>query len=143
MADASEDSFSSTSGLLGGAASDEAPVQQPPLSRMNPARPRGFRALVRAAAGANDAVPASPTAQQTDSPRIGALSDIAASGNSNSPLLSRLGEVSSSQAFADAPSDRQASLAGMQLDTLLKCLVCILVSDCYIMYVCCQMYVKA
>lgn len=109
MANASDDSFSSTSGLLGGAASDEAPVQQPPLSRLNPARPRGFRALVRAAAGANDAVPESPTAQQSGSPRISALNDVAASGNSNSPLLTRLREASSSQAYAEAsPSDRIA-----------------------------------
>lgn len=107
MADNSGESFSSTSGLLSGAASgllsgaapDEAPAQAPALSRLNPSRPRGFRALVRQAAGAADAVPRSQSlSQQVDSPRIGALSRSNASMSqaSGSPLLGRLGEVSTS-----------------------------------------------
>lgn len=99
MADNSGESFSSTSGLLSGAAPDEAPTQAPALSRLNPSRPRGFRALVRQAAGAADAVPRSQSlSQQVDSPRIGALSRSNASMSqaSGSPLLGRLGEVSTS-----------------------------------------------
>ncbi len=99
MADNSGESFSSTSGLLSGAAPDEAPTQAPAISRLNPSRPRGFRALVRQAAGAADAVPRSQSlSQQVDSPRIGALSRSNASMSqaSGSPLLGRLGEVSTS-----------------------------------------------
>ena len=99
MTDNSGESFSSTSGLLSGAAPDEAPTQAPALSRLNPSRPRGFRALVRQAAGAADAVPRSQSlSQQVDSPRIGALasSNASMSQASGSPLLGRLGEVSTS-----------------------------------------------
>ncbi|DBA89815.1 hypothetical protein WJX79_008735 [Trebouxia sp. C0005] len=99
MVDNSGESFSSTSGLLSGAAPDEAPTQAPALSRLNPSRPRGFRALVRQAAGAADAVPRSQSlSQQVDSPRIGALarSNASMSQASGSPLLGRLGEVSTS-----------------------------------------------
>ncbi len=99
MADNSGESFSSTSGLLSGAAPDEAPTPAPALSRLNPSRPRGFRALVRQAAGAADAVPRSQSlSQQVDSPRIGALarSNASMSQASGSPLLGRLGEVSTS-----------------------------------------------
>ena len=101
MADNSGDSFSSTSGLLSGAAPDDAPAQAPSLSRLNPSRPRGFRALVRQAAGAEDAVPRSNS--QIDSPRIGALarSNASMSQASGSPLLGRLGEVSTSS-FTEA-----------------------------------------
>ena len=99
MTDNSGDSFSSTSGLLAGAAPDEAPAQAPSLSRLNPSRPRGFRALVRQAASAGEAVPRSQSlSQQVDSPRIGALarSNASLSQASGSPLLGRLGEVSTS-----------------------------------------------
>ena len=101
MADSSADSFSSTSGLLTGAAPDEAPAQAPALSRLNPSRPRGFRALVRQAAGAESAVPRSTS--QIESPRIGALtgSNASMSQASGSPLLGRLGEVSTSS-FTEA-----------------------------------------
>ena len=94
MADNSGESFSSTSGLLSGAAPDNAPAQAPSLSRLNPFRPRGVRALARQAAGAEDAVPRSTS--QIDSPRTGALarSNASMSQASGSPLLGRLGEVS-------------------------------------------------
>ena len=96
MIDNSGDSFSSTSGLLAGAAPDDAPAQAPALSRLNPSRPRGFRALVRQAAGAEDAVQRSTS--QVDSPRIRAIdrSNVSMSQASGSPLLGRLGEVSTS-----------------------------------------------
>lgn len=101
MADNSGESFSSTSGLLAGAAPDDAPAQPPALSRLNPSRPRGFRALVRQAAGAGDAVQRSTS--QVDSPRIRALdrSNASMSQASGSPLLGRLGEVSTSS-FTEA-----------------------------------------
>ena len=101
MTDNSGESFSSTSGLLTEAAPDEAPAQAPMLSRLNPSRPRGFRALVRQAAGAEDALPRSGS--QIDSPRIGALdrSNASVSPASGSPLLGRLGEVTTSS-FTEA-----------------------------------------
>ena len=95
MADSSADSFSSTSGLLTGAAPDEPPAQAPALSPLNPSRTRGFRALVRQAARAESAVP--PSTSQTESPRTGralSRSNASMSQASGSPLLSRLGEVS-------------------------------------------------
>ena len=101
MTDNSGESFSSTSGLLAGAAPEDAPVQTPALSRLNPSRPRGFRALVRQAAGAEDAVQRSTS--QVDSPRIRAIdrSNASMSQASGSPLLGRLGEVSTSN-FTEA-----------------------------------------
>lgn len=101
MADNSGESFSSTSGLLAGPAPDDAPAQTPALSRLNPSRPRGFRALVRQAAGAEDAVQRSSS--QVDSPRIRALdrSNASMSQASGSPLLGRLGEVTTSS-FSEA-----------------------------------------
>ena len=101
MTDNSGESFSSTSGLLSGAAPDDAPAQAPALSRLNPLRPRGFRAMVRQAAGAEDAVQRSTS--QLDSPRIRAIdrSNASMSQASGSPLLGRLGEVSTSS-FTEA-----------------------------------------
>lgn len=117
MADNSGESFSSTSGLLSGAAPDEAPAQAPALSRLNPSRPRGFRALVRQAAGAQDAVPRSLSlSQQVESPRIGALaqSNASMSQASGSPLLGRLGEVSTSS-FTEADDAIQESQSAATL----------------------------
>lgn len=101
MTEKTEESFSSTSGLLVRAALEDAPAQTPTLSRLNPSRPRGFRALVRQAAGAEDAVQRSTS--QVDSPRIRALdrSNPSMSQASGSPLLGRLGEVSTSS-FTEA-----------------------------------------
>lgn len=96
MADNSAESFSSTSGLLSGAAPADASAQTPALSRLNPSRPRGFRALVRQAAGAQEDVQRSSS--QVDSPRIRAMdrSNASVSQASGSPLLGRLGEITTS-----------------------------------------------
>ena len=101
MADNSAESFSSTSGLLSGAAPTDAPAQTPALSRLNPSRPGGLRALVRQAAGTKDSVQRS--SYQVDSPRIRVMdrSNASVSQASGSPLLGRLGEVTTSS-FTEA-----------------------------------------
>lgn len=101
MADNFGESFSSTSGLLAGAAPADAPAQTPALSRLNPSKPRGFRALVRQAAGAEEDVQRSTS--QLDSPRLRAMdrSNASVSQASGSPLLGRLGEVTTSS-FTEA-----------------------------------------
>ena len=112
MADNSGESFSSTSGLLAGAAPDEAPAQAPALSRLNPSRPRGFKALVRQDRGAGDAgVQSEPLSRAPESPRFSALarSNASMSQASGSPLLGRLGEVSTSSFTEPDSPDRQAA----------------------------------
>ena len=123
MTDNSGESFSSTSGLLSGAAPAEAPAQAPALSRLNPSRPRGFRALVRQAAAAGDAVPR--TTSQVDSPRISALagSNPSMSQASNSPLLGRLGDLSSSFT-EDTIEPQEQSAAKSRFGMLTLCLSC-------------------
>ncbi|KAL3141617.1 hypothetical protein ABBQ32_004857 [Trebouxia sp. C0010 RCD-2024] len=104
MADNSAESFSSTAGLLSGAAPTDASAQTAALSRLNPSRPRGFRALVRQAAGTQEGVQRSSS--QVDSPRIRAMdrSNPSVSQASGSPLLGRLGEVTTSS-FSGVDND--------------------------------------
>ena len=127
MTDNSGESFSSTSGLLAGSAPDDAPAQTPALSRLNPSRSRGFRALVRQAAGAEDAVQRSTS--QVDSPRIRALdrSNASMSQASGSPLLGRLGEVSTSSfTGADGIDSQEQSPSKPNYGRIIQCqlLVC-------------------
>ena len=127
MADISGESFSSTSGLLAGAAPDEAPAQAPGLSRLNPSRPRGFRSLVRQARGTGvNAQQDQHSSQAPDSPKIGTLMQSSASMSqaSGSPLLGRLAEVSTSSFIeADGASSEQEAAPQATTSTCSKVLV--------------------